>query len=73
MYYGLVTLSVILFGIQFLFSDKYQQHSGTGVISSFLLILFSSLTAILTMGIISGFHFAVTPLFPAHRRNGRCE
>ena len=61
MYYGLVTLSVILFGIQFLFSDKYQQHSGTGVISSFLLILFSSLTAILTMGIISGFHFAVTP------------
>lgn len=61
MYYGMVMISVVMFGIQFLFSDKYQQHSGTGAVSSFTMVLFSSLAAIITMGIISGFRFAVTP------------
>ena len=60
MYYGLVSLSVVLFGIQFLFSDKYQQASGTGKCASFLLTLLGSLSAILTISILSGFRFAVT-------------
>ena len=36
MYYGIVIISVLMFGIQFYFNDNYQKESGTGASSVFV-------------------------------------
>ena len=61
MYYGLVTVSVILFGIQFFFSDRYQQSQGTSLNASFMLSFLSALVSVVFMAAIHSFRIGFTP------------
>ena len=36
MYHGIITLSVIMFGVAFLLNDKYQKESGNSIGSALL-------------------------------------
>ena len=61
MYYGLLTLSVILFGIQFLFNKQYQQQSGSGIGATFIFTFLSSLVGAVCLLIINQFRLGFTP------------
>lgn len=60
MYYLLITVSVVMFGIQFLFSQRYQRESGNGVVATVMLTFLSSVTGVICLGIINGFSLALT-------------
>ncbi len=61
MYYGLLTVSVIMFGIQFFFSDRYRRESGSGISATFMLTFLSAAAGIICLFIINGFHLTFTP------------
>lgn len=61
LYYGILTVSVIMFGIQFFFSDKYQRDAGNGAYASFLFSFAGSVAAIIVLAVIAGFDFSLTP------------
>lgn len=61
MYYGILTASVILFGIQFLFNDKYQKEAGNGSAATFIFTFISSLTGLLCLLVINKFKIDATP------------
>ncbi|MBR6680053.1 MAG: EamA family transporter [Clostridia bacterium] len=61
MYYGLITVSVIMFGIQFLFNERYQKESGSGIGSTFMLTFFSNLAGFIVLLIINKFQIGFTP------------
>ncbi len=61
LYYGMLTASVTLFGVQFWFNQRYQRISGSSMGATFRFALFSNLTGLLCLLIINGFSFAVTP------------
>lgn len=61
MYYGLLTVSVILFGIQFLFNDKYEKEAGNNTASTFLFSFISSLSGLLCLLVMNKFQIDATP------------
>ena len=61
MYYLLITVSVLMFGVNFLFSERYQKENGNGVVATMMLTFLSSLTGVVCLGLINGFSFALTP------------
>lgn len=61
MYYGIITASVILFGIQFFFNDRYQKESGSSIGSTFIFSLFNSISGLLCLLIIHSFKLEFTP------------
>ena len=61
MYYGIVLISVLMFGIQFYLNDKYQKENGTGASSVFTFSFISALVGVVCLAIINGFDFSVTP------------
>lgn len=61
MYYGVLTVSVVLFGIQFFFNQRYQEESGSGVGATFVLAFGSNLVGLLCLLVINGFAFGFTP------------
>ena len=60
-YYGLLTLAVVMFGVQFFFNDKYQRAEGNGAYATFLFTLAGSAVGIVCLAFISGFDFSLTP------------
>ena len=61
MYYGLVVISVIMFGVQFYVNDLYKNESGSGMPSAMLLGVLSGLAGTLCLLIINGFSVSATP------------
>ena len=60
MYYGLLTVSVIMFGIQFFFSERYSKESGSGAEATFLFTLLSAVSGIVCLFLINGFSLSFT-------------
>lgn len=61
MYYAIITCSVILFGIQFLFNNKFQKECGSTIGATFIFTLLSSITGLLFLLIINKLQFGFTP------------
>lgn len=61
MYYGLVIISVIIFGIQFYFNDLYKNERGSGLPSAMMLSFLSGITGTVCLFIINGFSLSATP------------
>ncbi|MBE6631298.1 MAG: hypothetical protein E7623_01200 [Ruminococcaceae bacterium] len=61
MYYGLVMISVLMFGVQFYLSDQYRKENGTGADSVFTFSLIGALVGIPCFSVINGFDFSFTP------------
>ena len=61
MYYGIVTIAVLMFGIQFYLNDKYQKENGTGTSSVFIFSFISAVVGVICLAIINGFDFSFTP------------
>ena len=61
MHYFLVSIAVAMFGIQFLFSKKYEQNAGNGIGASFIASFISGLIGVICLTIINGIQFSVTP------------
>ena len=55
LFYTLVIISTILFSLQFLFTQRFQQINGTGMKATQVFSLYKSLVIILMMLLISGF------------------
>ena len=55
LYYFLVIISTVLFSLQFLFNQRFQQTYGTGMKATQIFSLYKSLVIILMMLLISGF------------------
>ena len=60
-YYAMLTLSAVMFGVQFYFNDKYQRKCGNGAYATFLFTFFGSVAAVIALSFISGFDFSLTP------------
>ncbi|MBQ8341350.1 MAG: DMT family transporter [Clostridia bacterium] len=61
LYYGVITASVIMFGLQFFFNQRYQRESGSGVGATFLFAFGSNLVGLLFLLVINRFSFGFTP------------
>ena len=61
LYYGLLTLSVTMFGVQFFFNQRYQKESGSGVAPTFMFSLWGSIAGLVLLLIINRFDFGFTP------------
>lgn len=48
-YYGLLTLSVIMFGVQFFFSDRYRREMGSGTAATFIFTFLSALSGVICL------------------------
>ena len=57
MYYGLITVSVLLFGGNFALNRNYQKGMGSGFFPAFFLSALSALAGILALFPINGFRF----------------
>lgn len=55
MYYFMITLSALIFSVQFMFDDGYQKESGCGWKSSLKLSLYSSAVGLIALFVINGF------------------
>ena len=61
MYYGIVAVAVVMFGVQFLLNDKYRKESGTDSFSVFLFSFIGALAGVICLAVINVFDFSVTP------------
>ena len=61
MYYGLLTLSVVMFGVQFMMNSRYQKHAGSGMAATFLFALFGNTAGLVCLLVINKFAFGFTP------------
>lgn len=61
MYYGVISVSVMLFGIMFLFSKQYEKQNGNGLPATFTFILIYSIVGAFVLLAVSGFRIAFTP------------
>lgn len=61
MYYGIVVIATILFGIQFFCNQQYEKESGNGAASSMLLACGSSLLGGIVLLVANGFCLSSTP------------
>ncbi len=61
MYYGVITISVILFGLQFLFNNQYEREYGNHIASNFVFSFIYSLGGMIPLLIINGFKLETTP------------
>ena len=60
-YYGILTASVILFGVQFFFSSRYQKENGNGPFATFTFTCLSSLAGLIWLLAFNGFRLEFTP------------
>ena len=60
LYYALISLSVIMFGVQFLFTDKYQKECGQSALAAHRLTFFSGIVGVIILLIINGFRVEYT-------------
>lgn len=61
MYYGILTISVLLFGVQFLLNERYQRVSGSGLGESMLFTFINGIAGIVCLFVINGPHLSCTP------------
>ncbi len=61
MYYGLILLSVMIFGGCFALDDLYQRHRGSGIRISMEYALTSALAGVTVLSVINGFRLEYTP------------
>ena len=61
MYYAIVSVAAVMFGVQFFLNDKYREENGAGFISVLIFTLISGIVGVLCLGIINGFDFSLTP------------
>lgn len=60
MYYGIVTAAVLMFAVQFFFSDRYEKESGNDAAANFVYSIFSALAGMICLFIIGGFRLETT-------------
>ena len=60
-YYGLLTLSVIMFGVNFFLNDRYQKKYGNGAVAALVFAFAGSITGALSLMFIAKFDFCATP------------
>lgn len=61
MYYGIVIISVLMFGTRFYFNDNYQKENGTGASSVFVSTFVGAVVGVLFLAVINRFDFSLTP------------
>ncbi len=61
LYYTLVFSATILFALQFLFNQKFEENRGNDLKSAFEFTLYKSIIIVVMMLLISGFKIIVTP------------
>ena len=61
MYYGVITLSVLMFGINFWMNNRYQRHSGSGLSATFFFTLCGNLAGLPILLALNGFRMGATP------------
>lgn len=61
LYYALVFAATILFALQFLFNQKYEENRGSDLKSALEFTLYKSAVIVIIMLFISKFSFAITP------------
>ena len=61
MYYGIVIISVLMFGVQFYLNDKYQKECGTGASSVFVSAFIGAAVGVPFLAVINRFDFSLTP------------
>ncbi len=61
MYYGLILLSVVMFGGCFALRDSYRKMRGSGIRISMEMTFVGSLTGLIVMIAVNGLHFEFTP------------
>lgn len=54
MYYALISLAAVFFGVQFFFNDIYQKKEGSGLSAAYLFILLTSLARVIMMFFLNG-------------------
>ena len=59
--YFLVVIATIMFAVQFLFNQKFQQNYGSDTKATLVFSLYKSAVASIIMLIISGFKITITP------------
>lgn len=60
MYYLMITLSALIFALQFMLNDGYQKESGSGWDSSLKLSLYSSIVGFIALFVINGFKLRIS-------------
>lgn len=60
-HYGLLTISVIMFGFQFYFNDMYKKENGSDSVSAFVLTFISGVAGVISLLLINGFSIEATP------------
>lgn len=61
-YYLLVSAATVLFALQFLFNQKFEEERGNSLKSALEFTLYKSIVIIVMMLVISGFKIIITPL-----------
>ena len=61
MYYGIIMISTLMFGVQFYLNDQYQKESRTGASSLFTGTFIGAVVGVLCLAIINQFNFSSTP------------
>lgn len=60
MYYGLVVVAVVLFGLQFLANEQYQKESGSGIFQTMLFNLLGALFGLPVLLLLNNFKIEYT-------------
>ncbi len=60
LYYGIIIGAVVMFGIQFLFNQKFENENGNNLPSSMIFIFGGSIAGLLVLLIINGFRLEFT-------------
>lgn len=61
MYYGIVSAAVIMFSVQFFFTDRFEKEMGSGAASTFFYSLLSAIAGCICLLCVTGKNIGVTP------------
>lgn len=61
MYYGIVSIAVIMFSVQFFFTDRYEKEMGGGAASTFFYSLLSAIAGGICLFFVTGIDIGITP------------
>ena len=61
MYYGIVSIAVLMFSVQFFFTDRYEKEMGGGAASTFFYSLLSAIAGGICLFFVTGINIGVTP------------
>lgn len=61
MYYGIVSIAVLMFSVQFFFTDRYEKEMGSGAAATFFYSLLSAIAGGICLFCVTGTSIGVTP------------